>query len=193
VSKPSRAGIADHRRHHHLRDAAREAGRQLLAEAEVEQADAAVGQHEQIARVRVAVEEVVLEDHRAVEGADLARDDRELVARCDERRRARHLDAVEVLEHDGVLPAQGRVDARDDDVGMIGQRLCEPLGCAHLAREVELELDEARDLFDHRAHVDAALHALDQRDHAPQQREVERDDARDLRVADLHDHFVAVA
>ena len=118
---------------------------------------------------------------------------RELVACRDQLLRARDLDALEVLEHDHVVAAQLRVDARHDHVRACRRGLREPLGRARLAREVELELDEARHLGDQRPHVDAALHAHDDPDDAAQHAEVERDDPRDLGVADLHDDLAAVA
>ena len=64
-----------------LGDGGAEARRQLLGEPEVEQADDGARQHEEVPRVRVALEEALLEDHARIQAPDAARDLGQVVAR----------------------------------------------------------------------------------------------------------------
>ncbi len=56
----------------HVGHGGAEAWRQLLRQPEVEQADHRAREHEEVPRMRVALEEALLEDHAGVDAADAA-------------------------------------------------------------------------------------------------------------------------
>jgi hypothetical protein len=85
------------------------------------------------------------------------------------------------------------VDARHLHVVARGEDRAEAPGRFGLAAEVELHLDEPRDLEDDAADVDGALHSLDEGGHLPQHGEVEGNDPPRLGVLNLDHDVAAVA
>jgi pimeloyl-[acyl-carrier protein] synthase len=184
--------VTDESRDHHLGRVEREALRQVLAEAEVEQADATVRQDEEVAGVGIAVKRAQLEDHGAVEPADLSSNLRELVARAPKIREAGHLDAFQELEDDRVLAAEVAMDRWNPNVGPVLEQLPHSHGRLGFANEVELELDEAGHLEYDAVHVDPLLQGAYESRGPAEHSQVEGDDSPDLRVLDLHGHVTAV-
>ena len=168
---------------------------ELAAATEVGEGHAAVGQREEVARVRVGVEEAVHEDLLVVADDALVR-----------RRLAVDMGAVELVEpverdaDDSLLGQHGRgravpVDRREVDVGVIGERRAETLAVAGLVDVVALLVDCARELVDQAdevvlaPEVGAALNAPRLR---AKDVEVGLDDLVDVGALHLHGHRRAV-
>ena len=115
--------------------------------AEVEQADAAVLEHEDVGRVRVAVEVPVLEDHLQPDRHDaLGRD-----AALRERHASPHVAQLRPLDQVEREHAAGRVrpvHAGDHDVLVLAKAPREDGGAARLAAVVELGAQAAPELVD---------------------------------------------
>jgi hypothetical protein len=170
----------------HLRHGGSEAGRQLLGEPEVEEADHGAGQHQEVPRVRIALEEAVLEDHAGVGAADALRDDVQVVSGGSQRVRVDHLDAVEELEDQ--QPARGvlGMQARHAHRRIVGEPRTDALGRLRLALEVELERHQLGDLVHDAAHVEALQQPARQADHGAQAPQVDACEACHLGILHLH-------
>src|SRR5262249_24299665 len=147
---------------------------------------------QEVPGVGIAVEEAVLEEHAAVEGAHPARDLGEPVTRGTQLAGAGDLDALEVLHHDHAIACVLLVDARDADA-IDRKNASQTRGRLRLAAEIELHRDEASHLDGEALEIDHRLHALDEARDPTREKEVERKDAADLGVLDLDHDIGAVA
>ena len=111
-------------------------------------------EHEDVRRVRVAVEEAVAEDHRHPRLGDQVREPAALLERPRVELEVGELDAVEELERQHARARVAPVDARHRDVRMAGEVAVERVGVAGLLAVVELLPDRARELVDDLARVD---------------------------------------
>ena len=128
---------------------------ELADGAEVDEPDRArLLQHEDVRRVRVAVEEPVPEDHRHPRLGDEVRE----LAPLFERQRSRvdvpDLRALEPLERQHARARVRPVDLRHVHVRIAGEVAVEALGVPRLEPVVELVPELARELVDERLRVD---------------------------------------
>ncbi len=127
---------------------------ELAGEAEVDEADSLGREHQDVRRVRVAVEEAVAEDHRQPGLGDHVGEPVALLHRPDLEVEIGELDAGEVLEREHALARVAPVGARHRHVRVAGEVAMEGLGVAALLAVVELLADRARELVDELARVD---------------------------------------
>ena len=139
---------------HHASHLGPEVRGELLRQAEVDQAHHAVGEHEQVPRVRVAVEEASLEDHRGVEGGHPLGERAQVHTTGPQTLEVGQRQAVQVLGDEQLARAVLGVDARHADAVIALESFAQPLGGLGLALEVELELDEVSHLVEQRRSVD---------------------------------------
>ena len=132
--------------------------------AEVDQPQAAVGEHHDVRGMGVAVEHPVAEDHLEPRLGDQDREPAALVHRRRREIEVAELDALEPLERQHPLAGVGAVHARDGHARLLGEVAAEDLGVAGLGAVVELVPDRAGELVhdghrvDERQPVDAAAH-----------------------------------
>ena len=161
-------------------------------QAEVEEPDAVTRQDEEVAGVRVAVEEAVLEE--LAEGGldDVLRHQLEVVARLG--RDLGDLHAFQVLEREDGLRGEVRQHARDDHERAVLGGLGHGAGVPGLSAEVELLVNGAVELLhDSGRRVDPGLldHRLDQPRQLVEERQVRLDALPDARPLHLHHHRFA--
>jgi hypothetical protein len=162
---------------------------------EVEQPDRALRVDEHVARVRIGVEQPVVQDLTDVGREHAARQlgtrDRGLV----ERLGLAHGPAEDLLHDEDAVGREGRVHAGDRDPDVAGAVLAQRRPDLGLVQELELLLEAADELLrepaqaDRPRGLDAALQAA--REHA-QDRRVACDDVLDAGPADLDDDARAV-
>ena len=167
---------------------------ELPGQAEVDEADLVAAEHEDVRRVRVAVEEPVPEDHRHPALGDQVREPPALLHRP--RRTSTSPSCVPSRlerQHPGARVAP--VDARDADVRVAGEVAVERLGVAALEPVVELLADRPRELVDDLLGVDEVERAhalLRQPRRLEEQREVGLDLPRRVGALHLDDDAAAV-
>ena len=105
-------------------------------------------EHEDVRRVRVAVEEAVAKDHRHPRLREHMRDPATLVQRVPEHFDIGELCAFDELEGQHSRPRVGPEDARHLDMWVASEVLAKCLGVARLEPVVELLPDRARELVD---------------------------------------------
>src|SRR4051812_23992453 len=163
--------------------------------AEVDEPDAVSREHEDVGRVRIAVEEAVAEDHRHPR---LAHPVRDAAAVFDLVRRGTDvsdLDPVEELERQHALAGVAPVDDRDLDVRIAGPVATEAIGVAALGSVIELEPDRPGELVHEVARVDEVERSdalLCEPRGLVEEREVRLDLARRARTLDLHGNLPPV-
>jgi hypothetical protein len=111
-------------------------------------------EHEDVRRVRVAVEEPVAEDHRHPRLGHQVGESPPLVERVAVGLHVRELEPFEQLQREHALPGVAPVHARDPDVGVPGEVPVEGLGVARLLAVVELVPDRPGELVDELARID---------------------------------------
>ena len=127
--------------------------------AEVDQPDrGAAVEHEDVRRMRVAVEEPVPEDHLHPRVGEQERKPTAHVERCVQRQ-VGELDAVEELERQHAFARVRPVDLRHAHAVVVAEVVAERLRIPPLARVVELLPDRVRELVDEAADVDEVEHA----------------------------------
>ena len=166
--------------------------RQLLRLAEVQEHDLRPGPHQQIAGVRVRVEEAVAQDLLRVR---LHQHPRHLAAidacRC-QPFAVGDLDAFHELHHQHGARRVFPVDVRHGHGRRIARVRGDALGVAPLVDEVQLFRDVRAQLVGHEAIVDAAVQAVEHADEERQVRQVDIDDPSDARVLHLHGGLAAI-
>ena len=169
---------------------------QLPDLAEVDDPDVLrVADHEDVRRVRVAVEEAVAEDHRHPRLGHQVGEAAALLHLPRVEREVGELDALDQLERQHARARVAPVDARDVDVRVAREAVVEGLGVACFEAVVELLADRARELVDELARVDELErpHALaDQAGGLVEQRQVGLDLPRRVRALDLDGDAAAV-
>ena len=111
-------------------------------------------EHEDVRRVRVAVEVAVAEDHLEPRLGDQDREPAALVHRRRGEVEVGELDPLQPLERQHPAAGVGAVDLGDDDARVGGEVLAEDLGGAGLDPVVELAADRPGELVDDRDRVD---------------------------------------
>ena len=152
-------------------------------------------EHQDVRRVRVAVEVPVAEDHRHPRLGDQVREMAPLVERPVVEVEIGELHAFETLEREHARPRVCPVDARDRDVRMAGEVLVERVGVSPLEPVVELLPDRPRELVDDVVRVDEVERAdplLGEARRLVHQREVGLDLLRRVRPLHLDDDLPAV-
>ena len=125
------------------------ASRERADHAEVDQPQPAVGEHEDVRRVRVAVEDAVAEDHLQPGIGEQQRQPPPLVHR---RRIQVELAELGPSSHSSVSTRSleyVQYTLRDGDPRLLGEVAAEDLGVAGLGAVVELAPDRARELVHH--------------------------------------------
>ena len=163
--------------------------------AEIQQADRAVRQHDEISRVRIAVVEAVVKDHLQVHLGAVAGDLAEVDVRHLPHGRVGQLRAVEPFHRQHAAGRQLGIQPRDADVRRAGEVAGELLQVAGLAGEVELAAHDAAELG-HRRLRPVRLQLgqlLGQLREAGQDVEIDFHAAADAGVLHLHDDVVAAS
>ena len=140
-----RVDVAADQRGEETDDARAEALGELLGEAEVEEHDArALGLDEQVAGVRIGVEEAVGEDLLGEDVDERVRHPRRVDAGLPQRAHVVDLDALDELHHEHAAARVLPDDRRDVDLGAVREAAADRLGVAALVLEVELARHLAR-------------------------------------------------
>ena len=173
---------------HHVAHGAAVVGGEPPHDAEVHVDDLALVDHE-VARVRVGVEEAVVEHLGGVVVGELGADLGEVVALGDEARRVVDGDSIdEVHDHD-VARAERGIGLGAVDEATVGVVAAELLEAARLDEEVRLLAERLPELVHHRLQVDELVLAHEAARVArerPHDRDVLRHDLFDVRALDLH-------